>query len=640
MKGCRSMKDSAIVRFAVFVARSLACIYNGSFLEKLISSVCLFFKKRSGASFFVGLFTRESEHKIRKNSFFFRAVSFPVRLAASGAEKHEAFWRRLVKKSALSDILDNLIYIPLRQYGALLSAFSAGMIASLLLFGHLSKINLIIFAFFAVLSVVLLLIPASAAALYSSGKILRIFGDIFVCGRGKAKETPYRAYRIDVMIPLAVFFALLGAVSGALSPLVFAFSVVSALAVVLILHNTLIGVFVLVCASPVMPTMVCAALAALTLLSFAVGLLTGRQKLYSATPLALPVSAFLALALFASAASFSAESSIKVFLLYFVFASSYFVIVNCVRTRAQWHALVVTFICTGFLVGLYGVLQNFIGAVTDSSWVDTEMFSDIGTRVYSTFDNPNVLGQYLVLVIPVSFAAMCSAESLIKRFIFFAMTAIMSACLLFTWSRAAWVAIILAIGFFLVIKDRRWASLCVLVLIVLPFVLPESILLRLLSIGNLKDSSTAYRVSVWVASARMAKDYIISGIGLGSGAFERVYQQYALNGAGFAIHSHNFYIQLVVEMGIFGLVSFVSIIYTAFRRITAARLGDRTLRNFAFAVGGALIGYLFQGMAENLWYNYHMVLIFWIYLALLESGVSLSEGVKHDLAELPGGDKW
>ena len=141
----------------------------------------------------------------------------------------------------------------------------------------------------------------------------------------------------------------------------------------------------------------------------------------------------------------------------------------------------------------------------------------------------------------------------------------------------------------------------------------------------MKDSSTAYRVSVWIASFRIAKDYWLGGIGLGSGAFERIYQNYALNGAGFALHSHNFYIQLVVEMGILGLVLFVAIIFMSYKQIVSIRDKNSVNKNVALAIGGALIGYLFQGMAENLWYNYRMVFIFWIYLAILQSGVMVSQ---------------
>ena len=42
-------------------------------------------------------------------------------------------------------------------------------------------------------------------------------------------------------------------------------------------------------------------------------------------------------------------------------------------------------------------------------------------------------------------------------------------------------------------------------------------------------------------------------------------------------------------------------------------------------MGGALIGYMFQGVAENLWYNYRMILLFFIYLGILHSGANLAK---------------
>ena len=158
----------------------------------------------------------------------------------------------------------------------------------------------------------------------------------------------------------------------------------------------------------------------------------------------------------------------------------------------------------------------------------------------------------------------------------------------------------------------------------MPSVLPASILERLTSIGNMEDSSTAYRVSVWVASMRMAQDYWMSGIGIGASAFEKIYPAYALNGAGFALHAHNFYIEWVVEMGVLGLLTFFALILTAYKQIAIVREKKSLIRFVTLAMAGAFLGYLFQGMAENLWYNYRMVLLFWIYLGILQSGVNIS----------------
>ena len=104
-----------------------------------------------------------------------------------------------------------------------------------------------------------------------------------------------------------------------------------------------------------------------------------------------------------------------------------------------------------------------------------------------------------------------------------------------------------------------------------------------------------------------------------------MYPGYALNGAGFALHSHNFYLQLVVEMGIFALILFLLIIFSSYKQIVSVREKNSVNKNVALAVGGALIGYMFEGMAEHVWYNYRMILIFWIYLAILQSGVRIAK---------------
>ena len=80
---------------------------------------------------------------------------------------------------------------------------------------------------------------------------------------------------------------------------------------------------------------------------------------------------------------------------------AFVLIVNTVRTRSDWTAMVVLFVLAAALVALYGVYQNFFMTSTTQSWVDEKMFTDIKTRVYSTLDNPNVLGEYLIMLMPV-----------------------------------------------------------------------------------------------------------------------------------------------------------------------------------------------------------------------------------------------
>ena len=618
------MHNSIIITFIVSLSKKLLKIYDNSFLEKTIASVCGFFKKMASGSFICNLFSNKFlDGSFWRESLIFRVVTSPIKLVLFIGKKLSQSINEKNENSTILKIFDNILYIPLREFGFLVSSFFVGSIVTKLLSGGISKGYLYYAVIMAVLSVVMLIIPASVSSVCKNsvffGAFLRIFNRYKI-----ESQTEISTYNIKPLELFCVIFFIAGLLAGILSPEIVFITLVLCVGVIIALKNTLMCVLLCVFFAPILPTMACVGLVLLSIASFIIKLIVTEDRKFILTPMDFMIFAFLALSAFSALTSFNREKSLLVLMLYVVFALMYFVIVNTVKTKNQWYNLVTVFVFSGLFVGFYGIYQNFFFDATQmSGWVDKEMFEDISARVYSTFDNPNVLGQYLVLVIPVAFALCVSAKKAFERIVFFLICAVMLLCLIFTWSRAAWVAIVLALGFFVVMKDRRWSTICIVALIIMPFVLPESIISRITSIGNMKDSSTAYRVSVWIASLRIAKDYWISGIGLGSGAFERIYQHYALNGAGFALHSHNFYIQLVVEMGILALLVFLAIIFLSYKQIVGIKEKKSVNKNVALAIGGAIIGYLFQGMAENIWYNYRMVLIFWIYIAILQSGAML-----------------
>lgn len=618
------MKDSIILNFIEFIAKKIFEIYNDSFIEKIIKSICGFFKKRSANSFICGLFKNNFLNGAYwRESVVFKIVTFPIRLIMKISAKCSVRLTELRKNSSIVGILDNLADIPVREYGILLLSFTVGALISQVVLGQPSRSNIICGILLLAAAGIMSALKCNARQLYLSSKVLKLFGGIFN-EYSVSYEKKTEGFHIKPIKLLAAVLFVLGLCLGYDSCIIALGAVLAALGMALILTNTMFGIFLTVFAAPIMPTMVCVGIILITAVSFVIKMITNKEK-YVITPMSGLIVMFLGIIIFSAVTSFNFEKSIQTLAIYIIFAVPYFLIINTIKTKNQWYNLIVTFILAGFFVALFGLYQNFFMAATDTSWIDEEMFEEIGVRVYSTFENPNVLGQFLVLATPLAFAAMWSVKKMSSKILFLVMTSVMGGCLVLTWSRAAWVGIVLAIGFFLLMKDRRWSSLCILALLILPFVLPENIISRITSIGNMKDSSTAYRVSIWVAALKMAKDYWLSGIGLGMGAFERVYQNYALNGAGFALHSHNFYLELIVEFGVMGLLLFMLIIFSAFKQIVSIKDKNSINKNIAIAIGGALIGYLFQGVAEFLWYNYRMILIFWICLAILQKGAALSQ---------------
>ncbi len=613
------MKNSVIIKFFTFMIGKLLDIYNDSTLEKLIDSVCNFFKEKAKGSIFCKFMAEgEKSGNYWKHSLIFKTMSSNVKFVLSLGNKFKVS----LKNSKIVAFLDNILNISIKDFSKLSTSLILGSLVGMALNKGFDRVNTILVVLLAAISILMAFIPGTIKSVCSSSTIIKIFASLFNRYSVDTEENPIHKLK-HLKTAMALLFVV-GIIGGMISFVKFIIAIFAVMVVLLILNNTKIGIFLTVISAPIMPTMVCAGVVLLTTVSYYIGLLLGREKSYKVSQSGVFIIGFLAVAFFSSVTSFNISKSVQSFALYFVFALSYFLIVNSIRTKNQWYNLVVVSVLAGLLVGLYGVYQNFFVTATDTSWIDEDMFTGIKTRVYSTFDNPNVLGQYLVMSIPVAFALMSSERRIWAKTFYLGVTAVMGACLIFTWSRAAWIGIILAIGFYMIMKDRRWSALLVVALLIMPFVLPESILSRITSLGNMKDSSTAYRFSVWLSSLRMAGDYWLSGIGLGAGAFERVYQKYALNGAGFALHAHNFYIQLVVEMGVLGIVLFAMIIISTYRKIISIKEKKSVNYNVALAMGGALLGYLFQGVAENLWYNYRMILLFFIYLGILNSGANLA----------------
>ena len=600
--------------------------YDHSFFEKIMSKIFGFFSKRAKDSAIIDFFkNRFSDGRHWNKSFAARVVRSPFAMCRKFYHKNETRIESLKRESAFYNFLKTAGEVSMRDYGTVVLALGVGMLFGTAIFMQWDSIfHIALAAAVFIVGAYLCFADNSFASIASDSSIIRFLKKsvMYYDSFEKKYFEPKRLTYIKLMWMAAI---ILGALLFALEPVGAFASVVAAAAVILILWRTEIGVFLFVPLSAILPTMALAGLVILTFVSYVLHLLFGKKAEYVSTPFQPWIALFVGLACYAAFSSVAVVSSVKILMIYIVFAAAYMLVVNTIKNRSQWTALVILLAIAAALVALYGIYQNFFLVSTTQSWVDEEMFSDIKTRVYSTLDNPNVLGQYFIMLIPMVFVLFIKLHGKFQKAFYAACCFIMFACLMYTWSRGAWIGVVIGIGFFVLLKDRRWLVLCIAGLLLMPSVLPANIIGRLTSIGNLKDSSTAYRVAVWIGSLRLLKDYWFCGIGLGPDAFLEIYPQYALGGAGFALHSHNFYLQWIVDMGIAGIFTYIGIVALGFKQIASVREKNTLIKNMLLAMSGALLGYLFHGMAENLWYNYRMILIFWIYFGILQSGVMIAD---------------
>ena len=377
------------------------------------------------------------------------------------------------------------------------------------------------------------------------------------------------------------------------------------------------GVYLTLFLAPIVPTVVCSALVILTFVSFFINSIIKNNFNIKIDAFGLFVIVYALITFIYSATSYSRVSSMRIFVIYAVFLCFMFMVIACGTNKKRLKIMIFSFITSGLFVSLYGIYQKYFGSNVGHSWIDEEMFSSITVRAYSTLENPNVLGEYLLLLIPICGAMFYSSKRIILKFYYLSVMGCATLCMLFTQSRGCWLGLILAAVVFAFLVDKKLVALGIIALLFMPAILPESIIQRFTSIGNLSDSSTSYRVNIWLGTLRIVKDYWWMGIGIGSDAFNSVYPFYNYNAA-VALHSHNLYLQLLVETGICGMFTFIASMVVSFKKILVGYIyGRKNMYSLicAACISG-LLGFLLQGMFDHSWYNFRVFAIFWFVIGI------------------------
>ena len=390
-----------------------------------------------------------------------------------------------------------------------------------------------------------------------------------------------------------------------------------------------IWVAVTIALAPFLETMQILLFVLASIISFTLKVLLEENFKFRYTPVNAWVVLFIITYALAAITSLSFITSIKIALLIISFILLYFVIVNSITNRKQLDVMIAIFVCIGFIISLYGIYQYlFAGTFASSSFVDKEMFEDITTRVSGTFDNPNVMGEYLLFVIPLALSYFFTFKDWRKKVLSIGVLGVMVICLALTYSRGCYLGIAACVGIFLLLINLKFILFLIAGILAVPFVLPKSIMNRLTSIGNTNDSSTSYRVSIWKGAIDMIKDYWYRPIGQGTTAFNSIYPLYSYSGVG-AEHSHNLFLQILIELGFVGAAIFIGVLFKFYQYLCSGlRISkDKILNVKMIAFISGMSGFLIQSLFDNTWYNNRIVLIFWIFIAL---GVAARNLVKKE----------
>jgi O-antigen ligase len=223
------------------------------------------------------------------------------------------------------------------------------------------------------------------------------------------------------------------------------------------------------------------------------------------------------------------------------------------------------------------------------------------TRATGTFSNPNVLGGYLLLLLPVG--AMAWAYVARVRGIW---PALALGCgfgflaLVFTFSRAAILASLVAIGVGVLVSDLRYRRWLLLVLAA------GGAAIAVLAGGCGSDATSTYgRAEEWQATIDVIRDNPLWGVGLGR--LGAVLQ--AQDPQSSARHAHNLFLTWWAEAGTGALIAWVWLyVLLLWRSLRAALRGSAAARTGLVA----LLGFLGISMLDHPANTDRVALAFWI----------------------------
>ncbi|MBO4217177.1 MAG: hypothetical protein J5940_04475, partial [Clostridia bacterium] len=177
----------------------------------------------------------------------------------------------------------------------------------------------------------------------------------------------------------------------------------------MILSSPESGIILTVLLLPFLPTMYLAGFVGFTAVALILKLMRGKRVL-KFTLLDFTVILFCTVTSLGYFFSADRASSLRPVLLMLGFLVAYFLVKNLMRSTELAIKSIKCMAFSGFIVSLYGIYQFFFTTL-ETVWQDNNLFASLEGRVVSTFENPNVLGEYLIVIIPVTLALMLSQDS-------------------------------------------------------------------------------------------------------------------------------------------------------------------------------------------------------------------------------------
>jgi O-antigen ligase len=216
------------------------------------------------------------------------------------------------------------------------------------------------------------------------------------------------------------------------------------------------------------------------------------------------------------------------------------------------------------------------------------------------------------------------------KLIFFAISLfIVVVCFYFTYSYAAWLAVVSSLIIVAIVKNKKISKSVILVslIILLSIFISQWNTEKFANLKDFTRSSFESRIMIWKSAGKILDDNPLWGIGPGN--FQEKYLEYQQHFPPYlewaVPQPHNLYLAFWLQAGLLGLAGFLILIIKWLQGLLTCVKKQKSSKVAAVLLG-IMLYILIHGLADTPYWKNDLAMIFWIIFAL---GINILRNHQH-----------
>ncbi len=232
-------------------------------------------------------------------------------------------------------------------------------------------------------------------------------------------------------------------------------------------------------------------------------------------------------------------------------------------------------------------------------WLSNNLTYDGRLRAF--YLSPNYLAMYLSPILILSFYLYFCFKKNIYKILLFIVHCLSFITIYLTYSYGAWLGILAALVFILIIKKNKKIALVFLLV---------AIVVLFLQMPLPKLQALKSRLTIWQSAGEIIKDHFL--IGIGPGMFQEYYLDYQAKFPPYlewaVPQPHNLFLAFWLQTGLIGLIGFIWLLVIFFKGASPKKL--------SVILMAAMIYILVHGLVDTTYWKNDLSVIFWLIIAL------------------------